>query len=377
MRRLEDFYKKSGLENGEDLLGGKASGLYRLWDSGFKIPPTWVIPNISRVPTSNDRSLRDFAVQSVMPWSSNYNHFASHKFAVRSCGVDEDGAEMSFAGQHLTLLNVDGKDVRTAIKDCRASGKMGKRYKKAMTGKGGRVAPLSVLVQTMVPADTAGVMFTGNPATGDPDECVIEEVDGLGDKLVDGTVNPDRRYTFKTRGDQPAQTSGPTEIPSYINYLRSYSSKFAKILGRPADIEWAQCNGALYFLQLRALTGVEWEPTHLTGSSITNSKQRPFPNGFCPEVTGIVQRLPSLAPFKTGRILVTKMTTPHMIDEMVQSSGIITEIGGSTCHAAIVARELGKPCIVGCQEADELSSSMLVKMNAETGEVTNYGINIG
>jgi pyruvate,water dikinase len=362
MRRLENFYKKHGITEGDDLLGGKASGLFRLQEAGFKIPTTWVVPGTSRIPVSSDRTLRELR---HLIWNRYALHSEStpniYKYAVRSCGADEDGLEMSFAGQHLTLLNVDSRDIREAIKSCRASGKLGKRYAEAMTGKKKRTPLLSVLVQPMVRADTAGVMFTGNPATGDSKECVIEEVVGLGDKLVDGTVNPDQRFTFRD-----AQTSGPEIVPNYINYLRSYSEAFSKILGRPADVEWAQYNGLLYFLQLRPLTGVDWEPVQMKGSAITGST-----------VTGVVQRLPSKTPFKAGNILVTTMTTPHMIDEMMQCSGIVTEIGGSTCHAAIVARELGKPCIVGCNEAEELFDGMSVTLNPTTGEVTNYGVSNG
>ena len=86
-------------------------------------------------------------------------------------------------------------------------------------------------------------------------------------------------------------------------------------------------------------------------------------------VRGVVQRAVTGRAFEAGNILVARMTAPSMVHDMIKAAAIITEIGGRTCHAAIIARELGKPCIVGCAKAKRLVDGMIVEVNAETGEV--------
>ena len=91
-------------------------------------------------------------------------------------------------------------------------------------------------------------------------------------------------------------------------------------------------------------------------------------------VEGKVQRMPSLRPFAEGNILVTTMTTPDMIREMIAAKAIVTEIGGMTCHAALVARELGKPCVIGCERATALSNGQWVKVDGRAGTVVTVDV---
>ena len=283
-------------------------------------------------------------------------------YAVRSSGLAEDGETTSYAGQHLTLLNVEEEDVWEAIKTCRASGSGADDYRKA-TG-GGEAQPIHVLVQEMVKAKYAGVLFTGNPATGNIDEMVLEYVEGLGDKLVGGEVKPVGSYDVElvVHGSLYVahinSTKGATWDDSFLPVLELGQRIDTRFI-RPMDIEWAiDEGGTLWCLQARPLTGANWQFGDVGGRAVGSGVG-----------IGNVQWMPSETAFVPGNVLFAKMTDPRMVREMVASVAIATEIGGRTCHAAIIARELHIPCVVGVERLGRIPNGTRVAVDANIGQV--------
>ena len=331
--------------------GGKAYGVWLMEQEfkkrrgrdrhsveGLQLPLTWVMP----------------------PFFANLDHAVSRldhnkKYAVRSSGPDEDGM-LSYAGQHLTLLDVSHSDLPDAIVRVRLSALDSNSYR--MAHGLGEAKPMTVLVQSMVHPVRAGVLFTGDPIVPDIDSIVLEYVTGLGVGLVGG----ERKPTKSWRGKWPLQDQ---ERPKWWTPRFTALVEMGKVLegrlgGLPVDIEWAQTTAVTYLLQLRSMTGVLWKKV-VKGEGIGDG-----------EVEGTVQRRGERGvgrEFVEGNVLVTRMTSPRMIGDMLRASAIVTEIGGVTCHAAIVARELGKPCVVGCGGARLLTSGQRVRVRAREGVV--------
>lgn len=330
--------------------GGKAYGLRRLYGLGVTIPNTMVI-------RSQDKLDADY-LMSVLKF------YGGIKFplAVRSSAIGEDGKSASFAGQYLTLLNVTAEGLVDAIEQCRASGPQSDDYANAMQQD--TTTKVNVLLQPMVEPAYAGVMFTSDPETKDLGTMAVEYVEGLGDKLVAGEVNP--LQSLKIGGGNDFEV--PDEIRQAIGAFRKYKPLLEKRYRCPVDVEWAigpvsgRTNTGLVWLQARPITGVKWQKWYksIVGQGITDS---------C--VEGIVRRVSHKydVSLLDGEILVTTMTNPNMVGHMLKASAIVTEIGGKLCHAAIVARELGKPCIVGCDFARKLKTGDHIRVDASKGTI--------
>lgn len=340
--------------------GGKLFGLWRMMGHPHVLmPQTVVVPWDAKLVGNNLHSLL-----TNLKALSKYSPEERPTFAVRSSGTSEDGVANSYAGQHLTVLNVPEDEVVQAIRKCRESGMWSQDYSEAVTGVASGMN-INVLVQPMVVPRYAGVLFSGNPDTRDRNEMVVEFTDGLADKLVGGEVNPTATIRMSPYGQIKSFDAHMDKASEDIEVLRSYLSTLASgarecedVLGCPVDIEWALTrNCDVYTLQVRPLTGVVWDDG-LNGQGITNGIAE-----------GEVQRLPSDEEFVEGNVLATKMTDPRMVSAMIKSCAIVTETGGRTCHAAIVARELQKPCVVGCSAVRNLKDKDYVYVNANTGRI--------
>ena len=212
--------------------GHKASTLAELRNAGHNVPDGFVIPVGG--PCSPE-ALRE-ALERLGPGP----------YAVRSSGVAEDLVEASFAGQYETVLGVDTlADVVTAARRVRESGKS-ERVASHRAEIDGDEAPLGVLVQRLINADAAGVMFTANPVTGD-NEIVIEAVSGLGDKLMDGNVDGERWVV----GKSGIQAGGGAEVldEAAAAQLVELARQVTRERGAPQDIEWAIADGEIHLLQ--------------------------------------------------------------------------------------------------------------------------------
>jgi rifampicin phosphotransferase len=207
--------------------GGKAASLGELMSAGFRVPPGFAIEADS---APEELPLPDAPV------------------AVRSSAIGEDSADASFAGQHATFLGVAGRDaVLDAIAKCRASLADSAAYRERMGGGGA----MGVVVQEMVEAEVAGVMFTCSPLTGDPSVVAIDAAPGLGEAVVSGEVTPDSFSLSKVTGER-LQGSGCLD-DAQLAELLDLGKRIERHFGAPQDIEFAFA-GELFVLQSRPVT---------------------------------------------------------------------------------------------------------------------------
>ncbi len=318
--------------------------------------------------------------------------------AVRSSATAEDLLSASFAGQQETFLNVKGNSsLLEAIKKCWASLFTARatyyRHKKGFSHEKTLIA---VIVQKMINAEKSGVTFTINPTNNDKTKIVIEAVFGLGEGIVSGTIEPDYylvdkenlRIVEKKIGIKKLEftrdSSGKNikvELPFEkqvqqvledweIKKLAEYGIKIEKHYNWPQDIEWAIEGGNIYIVQTRAVTTVEKEIKERKIEAKPLLRGLGASSGIGVGFAKIIHDLSELSKIQKGDVLVTKMTNPDMVPVMMKSEAIVTDEGGLTCHAAIVSRELGIPCVVGTREATKiLRDSLLITVDGKNGLV--------
>ena len=344
---------------------------------------------------------------------------ADATFAVRSSATAEDLPDASFAGQQETFLNVHGiEEVLHKMKEVFAS-LYNDRAISYRVHKGfahGDVA-LSAGVQRMVRSDlgSAGVMFTIDTESGFKDVVFITSSYGLGETVVQGAVNPDEFYVHKPAlkaGKFPIirrnlgsklihmEFSTPEEKAATKKLVKTvdtapearnrYSladaevvelARYAMIIeehyGRPMDIEWGRdgVDGKLYILQARPETvksQAEGQVEHsykLKGHSAVLAEGRAIGQKIGTGPVRVVHSIAEMDRVQPGDILVTDMTDPNWEPVMKRAAAIVTNRGGRTCHAAIIARELGIPAVVGCGDATEtLKDGQLVTVACSEGD---------
>lgn len=317
--------------------------------------------------------------------------------AVRSSATAEDLPDASFAGQQDTYLNVQGAETIIAkVKECYASCFTDRAvYYREKQGFDHIEVALSAVVQMMVFSKTSGVMFTVNVATGDDNNILIEAAFGLGEYVVQGTVTPDN-YTIskhdhkiidrcvneqdimlvRKKGGDCEEVQVPEELrkvqtltDEQILELADYAKKIEKHYGCYMDMEWGvdERTNKIWILQARPET--VWSRRNKEGGakvqeskSMTTTDHKVTVKGLPAspgKVSGRVHVIldPSrIDEFKEGEILVTEMTAPDWVPAMKKAKAIVTDSGGMTCHASIVSRELGIPCIVGTKSRGEAAT---------------------
>ncbi|HXR29497.1 MAG TPA: phosphoenolpyruvate synthase [Solirubrobacteraceae bacterium] len=316
--------------------------------------------------------------------------------AVRSSATAEDTASASFAGMNETFLNTRGEDaVVDAVKRCWGS-LFGARtiYYRGQRGFSQADMDIAVVVQVQIPSTRAGVMFTVDPSTGEQDHLVIEGSFGLGEAVVSGSVSPDRYVVRKsdhaiiTRSVRPKElVIEPAAAGGTVTRQLSAQESMRPVLddaevmrlselglaieahyGSPQDTEWSfDPGGDVWMLQSRPITTIV-HPDHVPTEVLVRGL------GAAPgSASGSVRLLEDphdTSAFHDGEVLVTHMTTPDWVPLMRKAAAIVTDSGGMTCHAAIVSRELGIPCIVGTGEATKrLRNGELVTVDATHGTV--------
>ena len=337
-----------------------------------------------------------------------YRELGEGPVAVRSSATAEDLPEASFAGQQSTFLNVVGaENVVEAVQACWASLFEGRAiFYREEAGYDHTKVGLAVPVQRMVQSQKSGVMFTVEPVTSDATKITIEAVYGLGEGIVSGEISPDlylvnkeslqiidktvapqSRMIAKAEGtdgryetanawmDVPedlreAQKLADAEIRELARIGRSVEEHY----GHHQDIEWAYEDGKFYLTQARPVTtmkaGHDDEDQGDEESAPVLLSGQPASPGVGVGVIRVVHDPHDIDIVKPGDVLVAEMTTPDFVPAMKRASAIITERGGRTCHAAIVSRELGIPCVVGAQGATTaLAVDREVTVDGSTGKV--------
>ena len=334
--------------------------------------------------------------------------------AVRSSATAEDLPDASFAGQQETMLNVRGyEQVMLAIKEVFASlfNDRAISYRVHQGFQHAEVA-LSAGIQRMVRSETgsSGVMFTLDTESGFRDAVFITSSYGLGETVVQGSVNPDEFYVYKpslTAGktailrrnlgskmikmvysSQPDQLVDTIDVPEVDRQQFSINDSEAEELakqaliieehyGRPMDIEWAKGGDdkQIYIVQARPETvksqesGNAVERFKLNETGAVLCEGRSIGQRIGKGVVRIVDGIDQMDQVQEGDILVTDMTDPDWEPVMKLASAIVTNRGGRTCHAAIIARELGIAAVVGCGDATEkLSTGMPVTVSCAEGD---------
>jgi len=343
-------------------------------------------------------------------------------FAVRSSATAEDLPDASFAGQQETFLNVHGiEDVLHKMKEVFAS-LYNDRAISYRVHKGFAHADvaLSAGVQRMVRSDTgaAGVMFTIDTESGFEDVVFITSSYGLGETVVQGAVNPDEFYVhkpmlkagkravirrnlgskliqmvFSTPEEKAASGKLVKTVDVPVELRNRYSlteadveqlAKYALVIeqhyGRPMDIEWGKdgTDGQLYILQARPETvksqaaGKVEMRYKLKGKGAVLASGRAIGQKVGTGPVRLVHNISEMDKVQPGDVLVTDMTDPNWEPVMKRASAIVTNRGGRTCHAAIIARELGIPAVVGCGDATEtLKDGNLVTVSCAEGDTGN------
>ncbi|SDP87838.1 phosphoenolpyruvate synthase [Rhodoferax sp. OV413] len=340
-------------------------------------------------------------------------------FAVRSSATAEDLPDASFAGQQETFLNVVGieavlhkmKEVFASLYNDRA---ISYRVHKGFAHD---IVALSAGVQRMVRSDlgAAGVMFTIDTESGFDQVVFITSSYGLGETVVQGAVNPDEFYVhkpmlkagkravirrnlgskmvqmeFTTAAEKAAtgQLVKTTDVPTEqrnrysltdadVEQLAHYALVIEEHYGRPMDIEWGKdgTDGLLYILQARPETvksqqlGKAELRYKLKGKSNVLAEGRAIGQKIGTGPVRLVHNISQMDEVQPGDVLVTDMTDPNWEPVMKRASAIVTNRGGRTCHAAIIARELGIPAVVGCGDATEkLKTGTLVTVSCSEGD---------
>ena len=346
-------------------------------------------------------------------------------FAVRSSATAEDLPDASFAGQQETFLNVVGiEDVLHKMKEVFASLYNDRAISyRVHQGFAHADVALSAGVQRMVRSDlgAAGVMFTIDTESGFEDVVFITSSYGLGETVVQGAVNPDEFYVhkpmlragkravirrnlgskllqmeFTTEQEKKAggklvkTTDVPIELRNRFSLTDDDVEKLARDAliieahyGRPMDIEWGKdgTDGLLYILQARPETvksqakgkaelRYKLKANQSRGTVLAEGRAIGQKIGTGP--VRVIYDIKDMDQVQAGDVLVTDMTDPNWEPVMKRASAIVTNRGGRTCHAAIIARELGIPAVVGCGNATEqLKDGMLVTVSCAEGDTGN------
>ena len=407
-----------------DIAGGKGANLGELTQAGIPVPSGFVITSatyqkfmdetgitqkimdiLDALDVNNNKELQESAreikkiiIETEIPDEissliiESYNALC-HRIgkenafvAVRSSATAEDLPEASFAGQQDTYLNVKGpEDMIKYVRKCWASlfGARAIFYREENNFDHSKVY-IAVVVQEMVDAEKAGVMFTVHPSTGE-EKILIEGAWGLGEAVVSGTVTPDTYWVDKATGEilrkqiseknimfQKKSENGQTvKVPvpedlknkqvlneDEIAQLVELGKRIQEHYQFPQDTEWAIENGKIFMLQSRPVTTLDMgtasgEALH-EGDRTVITKGLGASPGMAAGSVKIIKTTDELDKVQEGDILVTVMTTPDMVPAMKRANGIITDEGGVTCHAAIVSRELGIPCVVGTGDATSI-----------------------
>jgi len=358
----------------------------------------------SREMILKSRFPKDLEKEIILAYHSLEKEYGKNtEVAARSSATAEDLPKASFAGQHETFLNIRGKkEILKAVKKCIASlfNDRAIAYRDEQGFNHFKIA-LSVGVQKMVRSDlaSAGIMFTLDTETGFKNVVLINSIYGVGEMIVKGLITPDEFFVFKptlkkgykpiivknlgrknkkyifagnsglketgvSKKDQEKFSLSDKEVLTLSNWACLIEDHYSKLAKRwiPQDIEWAKDgkSGKLFITQARPETVHTPKGTTFYEEYKLATTRRPILTGIAvgnkigQGKTRIIPDISKMNLFQKGEVLITRMTDPDWVPIMRIASAIVTNEGSKTCHAAIVSRELGIPCIVGTEKATQI-----------------------
>lgn len=416
-------------------VGGKAANLGSMRRAGFRVPPGFVVTSSAYLAaltgaTRRQEVLDEFrSLASIDDPEQRSERAASLRqrvaavpvpgevrvavaaalerlgpdavLAVRSSATSEDAAGASFAGAHATLLGVVGlSEVLGAISTCWASAFTDRAIAYRMERDLLDEPLVAVVVQVAVPADVAGVAFSEQPDGSGPGVVVVESARGLGESVVSGTVEPDHdevdvaTWAVTTRhpgrqserlvlsGDGVHRVSGEVDPgphvldePAVVGVARAVRT-VAEHFGGPQDVEWALVGDELWILQSRPITTIARPTVPAAGSGPLRGLGAA--RGVASGPVRVVSDPRHPGAFAAGDVLVARSTSPDWVPLLRRAAAVVTESGGTTCHAAIVSRELGVPCVVGVHDATRvLADGASVTVDGTSGTVTRGSASSG
>jgi pyruvate,water dikinase len=324
---------------------------------------------------------------------------AYHRFgpetvvAVRSSATGEDGRDASFAGMNATITNVCGDDeLVAAVRQCWASLFSPRVITYRASRKFTADPAMAVVVQQMISSERSGVAFTADPSTGARDRVVVEGAFGLGEVVVSGEVEPDTYLIDKETldiidvrighkdfkivrgadGHDQTVSLGPDQADARV--LGDVDVKRVAELAIaterhnecPQDVEWAISDGDVWLVQARPITTLHPPTDHPD----LLARGLPAAPGVASGTVRVLTSPEDGSRLLDGEVLVAPMTNPDWLPTIRRAAGLVTDTGGMTCHAAIVARELGIPCIVGTRSATkDLRDGTIVTVDGGHGRV--------
>ncbi|MGI9162493.1 MAG: phosphoenolpyruvate synthase [Mycobacterium sp.] len=420
-----------GMANAEEA-GGKGANMGEMVSAGLPVPPGFVVLRDSYLESMNAAGVadelnaahREAMLHAVDPDHldgmcekmkalvlkagmadevrdrilSSYRAMGPDCFvAVRSSATGEDGADASFAGMNETYTNIRGEqDLIEAVQNCWAS-LFGPRVVSYRASRGFTADPaMAVVVQLMIASERSGVAFTADPTTDATDRVVVEGAFGQGEVVVSGSVEPDNYVVSKQTGEilsrhagyksfkiirgadgrdqrvelDAAAAEAPVLTDDEVRVIAEIAVRSEKHAGCPQDTEWAIADGKTYIVQTRPITTL-----HRAGNPASQTQEvliqgLPAVPGLASGVVRVLADVKDGGRLKDGEVLVAQMTNPDWLPTMRRASALVTDSGGMTCHAAIVARELGVPCIVGARTATrDLKDATVVTVDGTHGRV--------
>jgi len=378
----------------KDEFGGKSYGLNILSQNNIKVPYGVCISiDLWEILTNNGKHKARDLPTDIENWiKMKIKNVNSEMVIIRSSGLIEDDYQHSFAGIFESVIVPNKWDeIRNGIIKVLNSSfsKRAKAYSKQFNLS--FPIPMAIIIQEAIEANFSGVTFTIDPSG--KEYLLIEVISGIGSPLVSGEVTPDRYYLSRSNLEVVNQHASMKEFGLWIedeqlikkeiirqelpfNIIKKVarlSLQIENIFGRPQDIEWCVKNDKIYILQSRPITTI-------VSNRLKKTKQ--YEKDETPDLKGVpgspgvvfgkgyvVTRSFNFS-IESGRILVAPMTDPDMVPEIAKSSGIITDRGGIISHAAIIAREIGIPCIVGTGNATKLiNTSDDLKVDGNKGFV--------
>ena len=296
-------------------------------------------------------------------------------FIVRSSATVEDSASHSYAGIFESLPVADRGGIVEAMRQVWASVFSPRAFAYYRLSKLGRVPTMALVIQPFIAAERSGVMFTEFQSPAGESQLLIEHVEGDCEKLVTGQANPDRLWLPRwPQVDDPA-LAGESTAPlagCWAVELVEIARELEDKLGAAQDVEWCATESELYVVQARPITtfgAVSDAAAPITDREPLLAGVAASP-GRASGTAHLVFNITDADALESGSVLVTAMTNPNMVTAMNAAAAVVTDVGGMICHAAIVSRELGVPCVVGTETATQvIGGGDLLTVDGSQGSV--------